>query len=36
MKFKEFVATGATNEEADHWIRQNTTQKDPTCDYQME
>ena len=28
-KFKEFVATGATDEEVDHWIRENATQKDP-------
>jgi hypothetical protein len=27
-KFKEFVGTGATDEEADQWIRQNTSQKD--------
>ena len=27
-KFKEFVATGATDEEVDQWIRQNTSQKD--------
>jgi hypothetical protein len=31
MNFKDFVATGATDEEVDHWIRQNTTQKDPTA-----
>ena len=31
MKFKEFVATGAPDEEVDHWIRQNATQKDPTA-----
>lgn len=31
MNFKEFVATGATDEEVDHWIRQNATQKDPTA-----
>ena len=36
MKFKEFVATGTTDEEVDQWIRQNATQKHPTCDYQME
>ena len=29
MKFKEFVATAATDEEVDRWIRENTTQKDP-------
>src|SRR5262249_26203249 len=29
MKFKEFVATGASDEEVDRWIRDNTTQKDP-------
>ncbi len=29
MKFKEFVATGATDDEVDRWIRENTTQKDP-------
>ena len=29
MKFKEFVATGAGDEEVDQWIRENTTQKDP-------
>jgi hypothetical protein len=28
MKFKEFVATGATDEEVDRWIRENTTHKD--------
>jgi len=27
MNFKDFVATGATDEEIDHWIRQNATQK---------
>jgi hypothetical protein len=31
MNFKEFVATGATDEEVDDWIRQNATQKDPTA-----
>ena len=31
MNFKDFVATGATDEEVDHWIRQNATQKDPTA-----
>jgi hypothetical protein len=31
MKFKEFVASGATDEQVDHWIRENTTQKDPTA-----
>src|SRR5215212_2171990 len=28
MKFKEFVATGATDEAVDAWVRENTTQKD--------
>ncbi len=28
MKFKQFVGTGATDEEVDRWIRDNTTQKD--------
>ena len=28
MKFKDFVATGVTDEEVDQWIRDNTTQKD--------
>ena len=28
MKFKEFVATGGTDEEVDRWIRENATQKD--------
>jgi Domain of unknown function (DUF5069) len=28
-KFKEFVATGASDEQIDEWVRQNTTQKDP-------
>lgn len=28
MKFKEFVATGATDDEVDRWIRGNTVQKD--------
>jgi hypothetical protein len=28
MNFKDFVATGATDEEVDHWVRENTTQKD--------
>jgi hypothetical protein len=28
MKFKEFVATGATDAEVDKWIRGNTVQKD--------
>jgi hypothetical protein len=27
-KFKEFVATGATDQEVDHWVRTNATQKD--------
>ena len=29
MKFKDFVATGVSEEEVDRWIRENTTQKDP-------
>lgn len=28
MKFKEFVATGASDGEVDKWIRENATQKD--------
>jgi len=28
MKFKEFVGTGATDEEVDQWVRANATQKD--------
>jgi len=28
QKFKDFVATGATDEEVDRWIRENATQKD--------
>jgi len=36
MKFKEFVATGATDEEVDRWIRENTTQKESSSDHQME
>jgi hypothetical protein len=28
-KFKAFVATGATDEEVDRWVRQNATSKDP-------
>ncbi|MBV9008296.1 MAG: DUF5069 domain-containing protein [Verrucomicrobia bacterium] len=28
MKFKEFVGTGAGDEEIDRWIRENATQKD--------
>ena len=28
MKFKEFVATGATDEEVDRWVRENAMQKD--------
>lgn len=36
MKFKEFVGTGATDEEVDRWIRENTTQKDQGSDHQME
>ena len=31
MNFKDFVATGATDDEVDQWIRQNATQKDPTA-----
>lgn len=27
-KFKEFVATGASDEEVDKWVRENATQKD--------
>src|ERR1043165_10102536 len=27
-KFKEFVATGATDQQVDGWIRENATQKD--------
>ena len=27
MNFKDFVATGATDEEVDHWIRQNATRR---------
>jgi len=30
-KFKEFVATGATDEEVNKWIRENATQKDPAA-----
>ena len=29
MKFKEFVASGVTDEQVDGWIRENATQKDP-------
>ena len=29
MKFREFVATGASDEEVDHWVRENATQKNP-------
>src|SRR5258706_14514094 len=29
MKFKDFVATGASDQDVDHWVRENTTQKDP-------
>ncbi|HEX7860410.1 MAG TPA: DUF5069 domain-containing protein [Verrucomicrobiae bacterium] len=29
QKFKEFVATGATDKEVDQWLRANATQKDP-------
>ena len=28
-KFKAFVATGATDEEVDRWVREHATQKDP-------
>ncbi len=28
-KFKEFVATGASDEEIDNWVRENATEKDP-------
>ena len=28
MKFKEFVATAATDDEVDQWVRENATQKD--------
>jgi len=28
MKFKEFVAAGASDEEVDKWVRENATQKD--------
>ena len=28
-KFREFVATGASDEEMDGWIRENATRKDP-------
>jgi uncharacterized protein DUF5069 len=28
-KFKEFAATGASDEELDKWVRENTTQKNP-------
>jgi len=28
MKFKEFVAAGASDEEVGKWVRENTTQKD--------
>src|SRR3954452_3649412 len=28
-KFKEFAVTGASDQEADRWIRENATQKDP-------
>src|SRR5262245_27200461 len=31
MKFKEFVATGATDEEVDAWIRENAIVKDKTA-----
>ncbi|MDB6058668.1 MAG: uncharacterized protein JWO95_2512 [Verrucomicrobiales bacterium] len=29
MKFREFVATGATDQQVDQWLRANATQKDP-------
>jgi hypothetical protein len=29
LKFREFVSTGATDEQADQWLRENATQKDP-------
>jgi uncharacterized protein DUF5069 len=29
MKFKEFVATGASDAEVDAWVRENATQTDP-------
>ena len=32
MNFKEFVATGATDEEVDHWIRQNADAERSHCD----
>jgi hypothetical protein len=28
MRFKEFVATGESDEEVDRWMRENATQKD--------
>ena len=28
-KFKDYVATGATDEQVDRWIRDNATQQDP-------
>lgn len=28
QKFKDFVATGATDHDVDRWIRENATQKD--------
>ena len=28
-KFKDFVATGASDEEVDRWVHENCTQKDP-------
>src|SRR6187431_3609384 len=28
LKFKDFVATSASDQEVDRWIRENTTQKD--------
>ncbi len=30
-QFKEFVATGATDEEVDQWVREKATQKDPAA-----
>jgi hypothetical protein len=29
MKFKDFVATGASDDQVDQWIRDNATLKDP-------
>src|SRR5687768_9467162 len=28
-KFRDFVATGASDQEVDRWLRENATQKDP-------